>query len=152
MKKLNKKYLTVIKQCFIALLALVGFSSCDDSNMCKYGTPYATIDVKGVVKNTFDEPIKGIKIKCADSYHNLDSTYTDESGSYRINLETFPPANNLLTIYAEDADGTENGLYQNDTVQVTLDYNDNDSWYAGQANVVQDFILKEIIEEDSVEQ
>ena len=142
MNNSKRSIISLLNRCVLFLLALLGFTACDTEQVCKYGSPYAAINVEGQVTNEAKEPIVGIQLKVINSDQPMDSTLTDTLGYYSLNMEGFPPPQHKITIFAEDIDADANGIYDSGSVQVVLDYNNPDGFFYGTAKVKQDFTLK----------
>ena len=128
------------------ILSVLGIGSTGIFNGCsisdtpvEYGTPSATFIVKGKVAN--ETGINGIKVKMS-----YDSTYTNESGRYEIEVIDFP-MDQEFQIQFEDIDGEANNEYQKlDTVVAFVDpeFDGGDgSWYSGETTTEFDVKLKE---------
>ena len=133
-----------------ALLGLLGFESCSNggNELCEYGTPTADYTVKGVVTDEEGNPIQGILTKFVGDYnYGEQSTMTDKSGNYKLQVSTFPGLHNCQLI-VKDIDGEANGgEFQSDTLdlstQKTVQVQKGDgNWYDGAFEITQDVKLK----------
>jgi putative lipoprotein (rSAM/lipoprotein system) len=128
---IRKSFIRGINMLLAALLALFGFSNCD-TGVVEYGVPNADYTVKGIVVDKADaKPIKGIRIGFSPSYsgpilmygviptpyRRIAADTTDVNGAYKVsdNFSIGEIQDNILPVYVQDIDGTENGLY-NDTI------------------------------------
>ena len=137
-----------------AVIALLGFSACDDKNdpsdlPLMYGTPTADYKAEGVVTDEDGNHIKGIQIKAEMKSvltGDLDSqiVYSDDSGKYATEKHY---EKKLLTLTVTDIDGEENGgEFEEMTINLqelkpVLDKTDADGWYIGVCNYKVDFKL-----------
>lgn len=137
---------------FSAIIALLGFSSCEDDggmNVVMYGAPYGEFEVKGTVTDVDGNPLENTQIiirpvnidyeakEHVDYYYNCDTTYTDVSGQFKVNNEH--GFSEYLRIVAHPANKT----LESDSIRQKLHYSGGDnSWYMGKAKITQDFILK----------
>jgi putative lipoprotein (rSAM/lipoprotein system) len=89
-----------MKKLIYLLLGLLGFTACEESEMCEYGTPTVDFTVKGRVTDKTGNPIKGIAV---ESEHKWTSTGRD--GRFYISgIRECTDA-----IYFRDGDGEANG-------------------------------------------
>ncbi|MDR2468913.1 MAG: radical SAM-associated putative lipoprotein [Tannerella sp.] len=144
-----------------ALLTLLGFSGChkaDDETMVEYGVPSARYTVKGkVVGKSTGKPVKGIRVGYISGavlmygvppseYKPRAVTQTDNRGEFKLTEKTFP-SDEAVPVYVEDIDGTENGLYESETLTVSFKNAERtgkpDKWYEGEYTVTVLVELKE---------
>lgn len=119
--------------CLTALLALLGFGSCqgldpiEDDNvedvsggwgMTAYGQPYATYKVLGEVKAPNGKRIEGIRVVVNPkpgypSFYN-DTLYTDAQGKFQFERLKYTGLDGFATgtIKFEDVDGSKNGSFK----------------------------------------
>ncbi|MEG1405541.1 MAG: radical SAM-associated putative lipoprotein [Alistipes sp.] len=93
----------------LMLLALLGFSACDSSDMDgtpppmpMYAPPSVSFKVTGKVTNSAGAPINGIKVLSEPGM-----TETAPDGSYELTWKSFPSLTQHVTFL--DQDGVENG-------------------------------------------
>lgn len=143
-----------------SLLALLGYG-CSLSEpelygtpVVEYGTPTVRYSINGEVTDEDGNPIKNIKASVkagpyeeGNIYHPIDSTKTDENGTFTIdNLQNFSLGNQILIL--EDLDGEENGgQFLSDTLQLDkLDKKkveeEKSAWDAGKCELTGKFYLK----------
>lgn len=115
------------------LLSLLGFaSSCAcETQEDAYGCPYATFSVKGKVTDEAGSPIPGIAVRV--EYDN--ETATDDTGTFAFDRAqwSFAPTS-PVSIRFSDIDGSENGSFADQEVEVTFARNSavaSDGWYEG---------------------
>ena len=149
---IQKSFIRVFNVFLATLLALFGFSNCDNA-VVEYGVPNADYTVKGTVVNKADaKSIKGIRIGFSRVYPEPMLMYgvmpqpfisnkadtTDIQGAYKLtdNFSIGEIQDDVLTVFVQDIDGAENGLYNDTTFQV--DYKNikatgkKSSWYDGE--------------------
>lgn len=123
-----------------ALFAVIGFfTRCDivRDEPAEYGTPSADYIVKGKVLDARTKgPISDIRVirKSAYSPHENDTVNTNSKGEYEIAFNDFPARE--VTVYAEDMDGEQNGVYATDTLKIKASEFEkvkkgDGSWYSG---------------------
>lgn len=157
-----KKNLIRLANIFLAsLLAIFGFSNCEDVRM-EYGVPNADYNLKGKVTDKSDsKPIKGIRVAFSPypqavtmygilpaQYRSYKADTTDVSGTYDLtdNFSIGEIQNDTIPVYVQDIDGEENGLYQDTLIKV--DFKDavrsgkRTDWYDGKFTVEKNIELK----------
>ena len=79
MKNPNNKLLKVANWLLGGILALLGFSACNDEEELPlmYGTPHANFTIKGKVVNDESMPIPDIEIKCLVEHHGDNRSWFD---------------------------------------------------------------------------
>ena len=79
MKNPNHKLLKVANWLLGGILALLGFSACNDEKELPlmYGTPHANFTIKGKVVNDESMPIPDIEIKCLVEHHGDNRSWFD---------------------------------------------------------------------------
>lgn len=133
------------------ILSIFGLSNCDIIEpKVEYGTPSASYSIKGkVIDRETQKPIKGIGIIARDKQNIIyqkDTTYTDESGEYDLEFESFPYPGGKAYLIAKDLDGFANGSYQTDSLELTFTSEDRikngSGWNAGTFQKInQNFML-----------
>lgn len=149
---IRKSFIRGINLVLATLLTLLGFSKCTEP-MVEYGVPNADYTVKGIVVNKSDKkPIKGIRIGFSrvypepvlmygvmpQPYRSIKADTTDLSGAYKLsdNFSIGESEDGVLTVFVQDIDSTDNGLFNDTTIQV--DYKNvkatgkKTSWYDGE--------------------
>ena len=146
MKKLNRSILRKINYCIGLILPLFGVA-CNvlvpeygvpeplDPFEDAYGCPYAEFQISGRVENSQKQAIKGIEVSIKQTNNPykqalLAKDTTDADGSFEFSFTEFPV--NELLITTLDIDSTENGSYQSNSIQITLEYKDdpNNDWHS----------------------
>lgn len=132
------------------ILGILGFStvatSCEvidniggGGMVCMYGTPSAdyVFNVE-VIDSESHAPIEGLQLDISghSSEYEYTPVTTSAEGKATLRLQTFPENNH--TLFVQDVDGEENGLYASTRVIVSTDENDyknpgNSGWYKGTA-------------------
>ncbi len=157
-----KKNLIRLANIFLAsLLAIFGFSNCEDVRM-EYGVPNADYNLKGKVTDKSDsKPIKGIKVMFYPfpqaiaeygvipySYRTFNADTTDINGNFNLN-ENFSIGEiqgDTIPVYVQDIDGEENGLYQDTIIKVDVKNavrsGKRTDWYDGKFSVEKNIELK----------
>lgn len=151
-KDMRKKFYALLNLLLAPVLAMLGFSGCDNNVVCLYGSPYAKYDVKGTILNEEGKQLEGMKVTSKEIYtnenvegyfgHELNTTSTDSKGQYQAtgNWTGFHPGNTLLRIVVEDPQH----VYATDSVDVTLKRTDKDKddWCQGTDVGTADLRLK----------
>jgi putative lipoprotein (rSAM/lipoprotein system) len=152
MKKRNTFFKT-LNIVLTGLLAIFGFSNCEPR--MEYGTPNADYTVKGKVLNKVDsKPVKGIRVGyrpfpgAVTMYGVLPMPYTlmaadttDTAGDYKVKENFMPGILNEkeVPVYIQDIDGTENGLFQDTTINVNFENavktGKRTDWYDGELTI-----------------
>jgi len=138
MKKLEIKFLKAYNLVLAALLAMLGFGSCENRVVAEYGTPSATFIVQGIVESSdSDQPIKNIRVIMQG-----DTTFTDNNGYYKV-MDMFGfPGDKTYYIQFQDIDGVQNGDYKD--LESSVDFvdpeytNGDGNWYSGEATEALD--------------
>ena len=116
------------------IIGMLGFAGCKGDNssydkpmLVVYGPPPTVYTVKGAVINkTTGNPIPGIRIgenpKLWNEEKNLGvHVITNADGLFELGkYGPLPQNENKMTIYAEDIDGAENGLFKPERVEVSF--------------------------------
>ncbi len=149
---IQKSFIRVFNVFLATLLALFGFSNCDNA-VVEYGVPNADYTVKGTVVDKADaKPIKGIRVGfirvypepilmygvMPQPYRSLKADTTDVNGAYKMSdkFTIGEIQDNILPVFVQDIDGAENGSY-NDTV-LNVDFENAirtgkaKNWYDGE--------------------
>jgi len=137
------------------LLAVLGFSALATSCMkygmpVEYGCPSADFFIDGkITSEKTDSAIEGLKVRWLGGVNSnerpIDSVFTDENGKFNFNhLREFPVSSYSLDI--QDIDGTENGAFNDTTINVTINRNEyqggDGRWYDGEYRKSFDIKLK----------
>ncbi|MCL1933909.1 MAG: radical SAM-associated putative lipoprotein [Candidatus Azobacteroides sp.] len=162
--KINRAFIKGTNWALAGLISLLGFTGCKD-NLEEYGSPSADYTVKGAVVNkTTGKPVGGIGIHIGypgqtTMYGTPSTTYesktyvtTDAKGEFKITTSFFYTPNQTLSIYADDIDGEENGLFQSEVIQADFSNAEQskkpNGWYQGEYTVTLGKVeLTEIKEE-----
>ena len=146
----------VFKTLAAALLAVLGFASCenaidvidDGGGLCMYGQPHADFKAVGTVKDKSGKPIEGIRVAVQQHRHyensesviydqndwyDNDTLFTDVNGQYELVRSVFD-APNRVTVVFEDIDGEENGgefAKAEANPKVVQTKKGDNSWYNG---------------------
>lgn len=119
------------------LLSLLGFASaCSDDeenneNLCMYGCPSVSFNVKGTVTNEAGQPIPGIRVGIKDTYPTV---LTDDKGEFAFTKATLVYIPEPAVMQFTDVDGADNGLYEPKEIEVSFTQNPDvapDQWYLG---------------------
>lgn len=161
MKSFSKLFASTFARICGVILTLLGFSSCDNTGPCMYGTPYSTFELKGTVTDEKDQPVADATIRVADElshkqhpaevedvsgsdeiaeeYYYFAKTVTNQEGIYSIS-ESLGYAPKSLRIECLPADPN----LEPQTVIVDMEYNkaNGDEWHEGHAVLTVDFKLK----------
>lgn len=146
----RKKWLRFTNLLLAGLLAVFGFSSCDEPRV-EYGTPNADYTVRGkVVNKANQQPVKGVRVSYSSGrplfmygviptpFRPLAADTSQVDGAYRVSqrLSAGEIQNNLLPVYIEDIDGDENGSYRDTTLVVDFENatqsGKKKGWYDGE--------------------
>ena len=153
-----KKIIITTNWILAGFLSLLGFVSCTEHNAIEYGTPNADYTVKGaVVDKATGKPVKGIRIGYqsvneADLNYYVPNRYvlTNERGEFKLTENHF--ASGQTSVFVEDIDGEENGLFQSEQTQVDFTKAEHtkkgDRWYSGEYTVTMNVELTEMENEE----
>ena len=128
MKRINQAMQGVLS----ALLALLGFGSCDKIGADEYGSPYLEYQVKGQVTDKEGNPIEGIRVTFETS---PDTLYTDADGHFESE-----DGAGYGKIKFEDIDGPAHGSFLPDSAALEtferkqLEQGDG-NWYKGKFEI-----------------
>lgn len=146
MKRINQAMQGILS----ALLALLGFGSCDKIGADEYGSPYLEYQVKGQVTDEKGNPIEGIRVMVENETYGFsvnhdglwkhafaDTVYTDANGrftSHEINDGFI-----YGKVFFEDIDGLAHGSFRPDSVNLEnleqKQIEDEDGWYKGKFEI-----------------
>lgn len=152
MPQVQPSFLKIYNRLLLGLLALLGFGLAGCENSEEYGTPYATYEFKGSVRNTSGRPVKGIQVECLPQslsgfgFEAYPLAQTDAEGKFAGRFQnTF--ADEWIVRFV-DIDGPENGSYAADSVKVVFENKDykkgKGSWNQGSAGKeIPTIVLKE---------
>ena len=155
---MTPKHKSLLSRLCAAVLALLGFASCEKFNdiRCEYGTPSVDFKVKGTVTDETSKPLEGIRVIVRTNYDNFptpqesfvddlgryhvyggdDTLYTDVKGRYESHeLNSVFIASQK--VYFDDVDGGKNGgAFESDSVELKTapnrQYQKGDGhWYNG---------------------
>lgn len=157
MKKLYSPFLKGINGALAALLFLMGFSACEKYEAVMYGSPHATFSIKGKVQTEAKTGIPEIKVQMAlvaseenEIYDSINIPLkTDEKGEFSTTFTA--PYFNKIRVYATDVDGTKNGTFTKDSVDIQFDPTDfkgGKDWNWGHAEKEITIELKETKENE----
>lgn len=140
MKMIYRAFVKGTNWALAGLMGVLGFSGCSNDSPAEYGTPIANYKVSGRVTNESGKPIAGIQVELEETDISYSSyaarAFTNTSGEYEITTETIGRAEQLRLIVS-DIDKSQNGLYQNDTIQVKIEkedyYDKGKGWNVGKA-------------------
>lgn len=155
MNHFRKKFYARLNVLLGSVLAMLGFSSCDDgpfNSVDLYGCPYANFDVKGTVLSEEGETLQGVTVTTKEVYQSEDGkemagestkSGTDVKGMYRHrgSWGGHPSeVGHLLRVVVEDP----RGVYASDSmdVQLTRTAKGKDDWCQGTDEGTADFRLK----------
>ena len=139
MKKVKNVWLRCSAWLLNSILLLLGFSSCDSNGSGMYGTPYATYSLKGKVVDAQKQSIPDIEVKIkigrgGDYHSQIAPLKTNASGefSFKENLTI----DGKFRLVARDVDGTANGSFKSDSIEITMDKlsGGDGSWLQGSAS------------------
>ena len=71
-----------MRMLWMALLSLLGFAGCDETQEDMYGTPYAEYTVKGRVTDAAGTPVAGIEVQRSFGVPDPSAVRTDAQGAY----------------------------------------------------------------------
>ena len=139
MKKVKNVWLRCSAWLLNSILLLLGFSSCDSNESEMYGTPYATYSLKGKVVDAQKQPIPDIEVKIkigrgGDYHSQIAPLKTNASGEFSFK-ESFSTGGEFRLV-ARDVDGTANGSFKSDSIDITMDKpsGGDGSWFQGSAS------------------
>jgi len=153
------------------IMGLLGFAGCEKYDTpvygvqyVEYGVPSAHYTVKGTVVNSADEkPIAGIRLGYSPEVWDEDAfgpppeygaasyvyVISNDEGEFILTQRLFPlSSNKKLSVYVEDIDGEENGLFRSKMVEVdfenTVSSGASGSWYKGEYTTTVTINLVEV--------
>ena len=139
MKKINNFWFRSSAWLLNSILLLLGFSSCDSNGSEMYGTPYATYSLKGKVVDAQKQPIPDIEVKIKERHGSVYYSHTaplktNASGEFSFK-ESFSTGGDFRLV-ARDVDGTANGSFKSDSIEITMDKpsGGDGSWFQGSAS------------------
>ena len=139
------KYLKLKNWLLISLAGVLGVNVSCDQMTEEYGCPMADFNVKGKVTDADGNAIRGIKVEM-DYYCDA----TDANAYYSVRANSIPGDVSRFDVYFADIDGSENGLFENDTVGVSFTRSEltggDGHWYEGAATKTLDVTLQ-LVEE-----
>lgn len=150
MKQTRYFFYNLYNRLLLGLLTLLGFGLAGCESVEEYGTPYATYEFKGSVRNTAGRPIKGIQVECRHqslpAFQAYPLAQTDAEGKFCGELRDMP--GDEWVIRFTDIDGPENGSYAPDSVEVVFEKKEykkgKGSWNCGSASKeIPTVVLKE---------
>lgn len=128
-----------------SVLAFLGFGCSDNANLCMYGSPYSTFEVKGKVTAEDGTPVANATVRITDpdtpsGISSLCTTTTKKDGSFRAagNCSGNERKSKVVCI-------PEDASLDADSVVVDMDYksvHSKDSWLEGHSEATVDLILK----------
>ncbi len=144
---MKERLTAIVGSVISAIVALLGFSGCDDSSsqLDMYGTPYGDFRVSGLVTDEEGAPVNKARIIVrpygfGDRHYipqKVDTLSTDMAGMYNGEISDFPSTK--IVIVCEDP----KGAYKTDSVEVKPKYENGDNgWYSGVATAEVNFKLK----------
>ena len=122
----------------LATLGITGVISCDGDGPLpapEYGVPVMEFRISGkAVDAKTGQPVKGIAvthIHPENQYQKQDTTWTSEKGEFIVQQSSFP--SNKMILKFTDVDGSENGEYSVEQVEVPLVLKEasQDGWMVG---------------------
>jgi len=137
----NTTLLNITNKALSALLLLLGFSACTGGigggreEPCMYGMPYVKHSIKGKVESQSGVSIKGIRIICSikNNWMPQDTLLSDIKGEFTLIKQLIEP-DVTYKLVCTDIDGTDNGSYKEDSVNVDFkksDLTDASGWFQG---------------------
>ena len=135
-----------MKRLIYLLLSILGFAgvSCEEQGqVCMYGVPMATYEVKARVVDPEGNPIKGIEVVVSDEekekeWSRVLETTTKEDGTFENSRTRGTMPRNTLYVRLTDVDGEENGGDFRELVQEVTVYHTSNKieegdggWYNG---------------------
>lgn len=139
------KYLKFKNWLIASIASMLGLNlvSCDKMFAVEYGEPYAKFEVKGKVTDPEGNPIAGIEV----GLNEWKLTTTSQDGKYSLKSNYFPESEYTFNVAFNDVDSTENGLFKNDTLSVTVKLSEltgGSGWYEGSATKTVDVTLERL--------
>lgn len=135
---------SVVSRLCAVLMAFLGFSCHNKAgdDLCMYGSPTSTWEIKGEVTDEANLPVTDATIKVTytganSSEYSLVTTNTDEAGNYIAAKQIYVDALKVVCLPGDP------GLRADSTV-VKLKYSDtaeNDDWNMGNASATVNFSL-----------
>lgn len=148
---MGKKIKLFAKKSFHKILTVLGITSVltaigctpngpddddDDGTLCYYGSPSNSYVLAGQITDSTGKGIEDIKVGVTPvkkySYENkfAKTALTDEQGNYNLSWSD-SNCRSKFVLAIEDIDGAENGLFENQSADITFeetDLKDNGTW------------------------
>ena len=164
--KIKKLFIKKINWVLAGIMGLFGFTGGGLTTSCRmeYGAPYADYSIKGTVVNEANgKPIPGVRAGFSPAEWNEDAyglkpeyywgtgtfVITNANGAFTLTVRGGSGfIENIATVYLEDIDGEENGLFQ--PRKIDVDFNGAvqngkpNSWYKGEFTVTTTIQLAEV--------
>ena len=134
----------LMKRLIYLLLSILGFAAVGcEGQVCMYGVPTATYEVKARVVDPEGNPIKGIEVVVSDreqenEWSRVLETTTKEDGTFENSRTKGLMPTSALYVRLTDVDGEENGGDFRELVQEVTVYNSvnkieegDGGWYNG---------------------
>lgn len=155
MKNLHLHLLKASNWLLVSLLVLLGFSCSSEEGeppiVCEYGTPYASFQVKGKVKDSKGTPIPNAQIRVSldnssDYWMRSDTIYSDKDGAFEWK-QTYFPTKNFIFITEDAGKDIPERQFASDTTQVVFEsFEGGSGWNAGHAAKEMDIVLKDYVD------
>ena len=97
----------IFNKILLLMLAMLGFTACEETGTCEYGSPRADYKILGAVVNEKSEPIKGIEVSVVNN-QGIEKRVTDEKGNFIIEDPSASPGQEYK-LSLKDIDGKDNG-------------------------------------------
>ena len=126
---MTPKHKSLLSRLCAAVLALLGFASCEKFNdvRLEYGTPSVDFKVKGTVTDEASKPLEGIRVVIRRPYNPYisrsqqdggDTIYTNAEGKYESPIITDMSVQQKKAYY-DDVDGAAGGgEFASDSVEI----------------------------------
>lgn len=138
MSKQKKQWLQFYNRILAGVMALLGFTACEETGREEYGVPHANFEVKGKVLTPDKKAAPDIQIIMKGSWDknakNFESTYgdtliTDQNGEFHYEKEETSTGKYSYRVVYRDI---KNNVYKTDSVQVDMNATGGKgSWHAG---------------------
>lgn len=158
MKK-ERLFTRFIGSLLTAVLAMLGFTSCDKETEDMYGTPHGDFEISGLVTDEEGLPVNGVRvisrtIHVDEDYpdvengylttYGCDTTYTDSKGRYKLEDQNTWLREAMVVVQ------DPKGVYESTYEVVKLEYHGGDhDWYIGKAEATANFRLKRSDDKDA---
>lgn len=140
---------TLLSRLCAAGLALLGFGCASDTpdnpEICMYGTPIGSFEIKGTVTDENNKPVANAEVRVTEpklpsGVYSMATAKTDAQGNYTAQGTDFPLKN--LKVVCLPGEGVLDADSTSVEVKYVKDKHDKNEWSSGKAEATVNFKLK----------